>query len=832
MVWSLRLCISWTLLALILRPTTITHAQQISTNTPVPPLQWINLTNHLSGESPPPLKDASIGYDDTTRTIIIFGGVSAQGIRQQSTYLLNLNSLTWSQPSPPTGNTQAPPARSAAISGYDLAASYREGHIVIGGIGADGSALSDVWEFDFVNQFWQEVQVSPGGPSPRYGAVGGRDRRVLAASVPNLSWPNTSFYLAGGIDASTVSPLSDVWRLDVTGTLSSNNLNDIFASWDQVDISTTGIPSKVGAAGAVISQGAYQMLAAVDGCSSSVAFTPNSSCAQPDSYIINTGAGTVASASPCPAPRLDGTVLPNFNPVGTSSTPQVFLVLGLVNYTLWNDQGGLEKGEVDVLDIGTGEWARILPAGDPGSSNPGGTPAYPSARQGAVGLTFTEALVGNSRGNATDSIVFGGVDAEGNYLSEVWILRAYNAQLTQSNQSWTNYDGQLVGGPDATGQGVTDQYMTVCASALSPKATQTTAFEPSATSTGASPTVTSSPTPSPYDTSVTHKALSPISVALVMPAVIFSRLAWPAVSAQTTGVFSPFLLLSVVLGLGAYALGIAGLATSFTTIHTTVISVVKRSSTSSNILKTAHGRAGLALFVVFYGLLPLLFAFSFCIRRPSGAPSQHEVNGNGEARHRANSSVAAEKEGLFARVVARLAPRPSSTGVGVRRSSESTPDTALSPPSSNRSFEVTNRPARTRRASGNSLAAFSDPRSSGTPRNLSDLSWWERRRSLNTVGELDYALGQLGPRNGDPSTPATTVMDMTSTNGLMTGPGAQPRTAPEMPNTFDSCLHILFHLLLLGLCILILVALWYRITRLVWASEGISTHSDAGSLTW
>lgn len=133
------------------------------------------------------------------------------------------------------------------------------------------------------------MQVSPGGPSPRYGAVGGRDRRVLAASVPNLSWPNTSFYLAGGIDASTVSPLSDVWRLDVTGTLSSNNLNDIFASWDQVDISTTGIPSKVGAAEAVISQGAYQMLAAVDGCSSSVAFTPNSSCAQPDSYIINTG---------------------------------------------------------------------------------------------------------------------------------------------------------------------------------------------------------------------------------------------------------------------------------------------------------------------------------------------------------------------------------------------------------------------------------------------------------------------------------------------------------------------------------------------------------------
>lgn len=65
-----------------------------------------------------------------------------------------------------------------------------------------------------------------------------------------------------------------------------------------------------------------------------------------------------------------------------------------------------------IILVFAGEWARILPAGDPGSSNPGGTPVYPSARQGAVGLTFTEALVGNSRGNATDSIVFGGVDAE------------------------------------------------------------------------------------------------------------------------------------------------------------------------------------------------------------------------------------------------------------------------------------------------------------------------------------------------------------------------------------------------------------------------------------
>lgn len=40
-------------------------AQNISTS-PVPPLQWINLTGLLQGvNKPPPLKNAAIGYDET-----------------------------------------------------------------------------------------------------------------------------------------------------------------------------------------------------------------------------------------------------------------------------------------------------------------------------------------------------------------------------------------------------------------------------------------------------------------------------------------------------------------------------------------------------------------------------------------------------------------------------------------------------------------------------------------------------------------------------------------------------------------------------------------------
>jgi len=64
-----------------------THAQSISTDTPTPPLQWINLTSLLQGSPIPPLKDASIGYDDTSRSLLIFGGESQGGFPQSQTYL-------------------------------------------------------------------------------------------------------------------------------------------------------------------------------------------------------------------------------------------------------------------------------------------------------------------------------------------------------------------------------------------------------------------------------------------------------------------------------------------------------------------------------------------------------------------------------------------------------------------------------------------------------------------------------------------------------------------------------------------------------------------------
>jgi len=80
--------------ACYLSPLQPASAQSISTSTPVPPLQWINLTGLLTGPSAPPLKDASIGYDNTSRTLILFGGESQGGLPQQQTYLSVLPFLT------------------------------------------------------------------------------------------------------------------------------------------------------------------------------------------------------------------------------------------------------------------------------------------------------------------------------------------------------------------------------------------------------------------------------------------------------------------------------------------------------------------------------------------------------------------------------------------------------------------------------------------------------------------------------------------------------------------------------------------------------------------
>ena len=269
---------------------------------------------------------------------------------------LNLDSLIWTIPNPPNGLVETPPPRSRAISGLDWAANQRQCHIVIGGLGADGNALSDVWvsidrpdfcrigadwyvqEYDYLTQYWSSVALSPGGPSARWGAAGGNDRRVTYLATAGL---NNSFYLAGGQSKDSISPLSDVWRLNVSGTVSPNNPDQVFGSWESVSISGT-LPSMQGLAGTVISQ----QIISSGGCNNTTPANTDDGCAVGNSYIINTPSGSSIDPPSCPVPRYEGVMVPNMNTASSSFSSQAFLLLGTFDSDKWNDAGGLSKGEV------------------------------------------------------------------------------------------------------------------------------------------------------------------------------------------------------------------------------------------------------------------------------------------------------------------------------------------------------------------------------------------------------------------------------------------------------------------------------------------------------
>ncbi|KAI0701810.1 hypothetical protein BC835DRAFT_1404461 [Cytidiella melzeri] len=797
----------------------LVSAQTISTSIQVPPLQWINLTGLLSGPAPPPLKDASIGYDDNSRMLLIFGGESQEGVPQSQTYLLNLGTLAWVTISAPGDLTQQPPARSAAISAQDSAASYRTGHVIFGGRGTNGP-LSDVWEYSFDANFWTEVQVSPGdAPSARWAAVGGNDPRATTTQDPHLNTPNNTFFVAGGFDANGGISLSDLWQFNVTGTLSANLPQDVVGSWQKLILDNTTLPATGGSASGAILQTPNQFIAAVGGCGDSIG--ADAACAQNASFVLNLGTGGDQSIATCPAPRVGATVSPNMSGASSSFTSQVFQILGTFDSSQWDDNNGLSKGEVDILDVDTGAWARILPAGDPAS----GQPTFPSPRQGAVAVAFPRALTGlsSSRDSASDTIVFGGRDASGKYLSDIWLLRAYNGVVTQSKQQWSGYgNGKLQSGVDANGEGVSITYMPHCATFIGKtSSTSSSSGQPSSTTTPTTatgqPSSTSgsgsneSQSPPQLDTSSTHKILAPVSVAATLPAILFYRLSFAPTTSQLRAAGKAGLVaLAATLALSAFAVGVAGIATAFRSI-TYTSSLPKRSSVPA--LTTAHGRAGIALFVGLYVLL----AFTLCLAIWRSWRSRSRQS-RPVMRTRTLSNDLAEKAGLNQsraaspgpheltaqaqpRARERLLPWPfSNHGNGGRRSSESrvTSDVSSSPTTS---FEVV-RPARIRRASANSLAAFSDPRSTtASPHNLTDMGWSSPRRSSSRLNGLDDTR-----RAQDPSTPGTAVMEITSTQGLMDN--ATEPLHPEMPHAFEASVHLLLQAFLLALCVLCLIALW------------------------
>ena len=331
--------------------------------------------------------------------------------------------------------------------------------------------------------------------------------------------------------------------------------------------------------------------------------------------------------------------------------------------------------------------------------------------------------------------MFGGQDASGNYLSDIWLLRAYNGTASKSSPIWSGYgNGQLETGVGASGTGVKMQFLNTCATLISTSSSSSSS-QPTSTSSSGDPAKTTYGT---YNTSIVHKVLAPISVALLLPPVVCFRM--------TLSTFTGYRLserqlhwffTSAIVAIVAYALGIVGLALSFASISSTTRS-------SPLILKTSHGQAGLALFLCLYGVVPVLFLIRYLVTRTTSEDGKSgrtdpQVNSISEKPGSIPGPVGSATQSAFNSPPPSPPGRPRSLGPTFRaRTTEGgvqsdTESITSSPP--HRGFEVLNRPPRHRRLSGGWAQVYPDS-SQQQPlslRSLGDVDWLLRRRSLNAV---------------------------------------------------------------------------------------------------
>ncbi|KAG6919442.1 hypothetical protein DXG01_006325 [Tephrocybe rancida] len=643
--------------------------------------------------------------------------------------------------------------------------------------------------------------MASSGPLPRWEASGGIDLATPPIQDPVVPGPNNTFYLAGGYDGIRPSPFSDIWRLNISGTLSSNLPNDSIGSWDHLTIGN--LPSKFSESGTVVG---HQVIM-TGGCTSNV-LPQSGTCAEQETYVIDTQRQSETSSSVCPAPRTNPVLVRNSNGLTSTFASQVYLLLGTLDHTKWDDSNGLENGEVAILDIQTGTWSRILPSGDPGNS---GKPTFPSPRQGAAVISYSSALVGRSRSLSSDTLVFGGQDSSGNLLSEIWLLRSYNGIINPSQPVWSGFgNGHLQSGINANGAGVNVTYMTKCASEIAPRPTVTTSSTTPSTS-HSPPASTSIPPPSltfHFNTSVAHKVLAPVSIAALQAAFLLFRHVSPLYQTGHPSIQAVYG--SAILTVLAYGAGIAGCVIAFTSL-----SFQGLSQRGSMHLRTGHGIAGIVLFSLLYVALPgLLLLYGYHTRRSALVDQSHEKDDQ-------TRSFSPEVIETYAWPTSRSAPQsvhqasspPSSPRVRtnswgpstiMQRSQEegrmSSDSESARSPSPKRGFEVTNRPSRTRKTS---LLAL--PLSEVSSDRLRDMDWLQRRRSLNAVGELDYALTQV--RREQLSTPATADGLVPIKDPLPSRPRLKFPTAPEM------ILHAIIQGLFLGMSILSIVYLWRRASK-------------------
>lgn len=171
--------------------------------------------------------------------------------------------------------------------------------------------------------------------------------------------------------------------------------------------------------------------------------------------------------------------------------------------------------------------------------------------------------------------------------------------------------------------------------------------------------------------------------------------------------------------------------------------LASRSISSSLHLKTTHGKIGLVLFTLLYGIVPGFLAASSCRRAKRKSPSSNITKDEKPASISAttdkgtafNSPAPSVLLPAFPNSSASNTWRPTSWPVsGANSTSQGLVDETEevearpSTPGAGTGFQVLNRPARVRHAS-----APSPEHLPMTSRRLGEVDWLKRRRTLNSV---------------------------------------------------------------------------------------------------
>lgn len=331
--------------------------------------------------------------------------------------------------------------------------------------------------------------------------------------------------------------------------------------------------------------------------------------------------------------------------------------------------------------------------------------------------------------------MFGGRDTSGQYLSEVWLLRAYKGLITPTDLQWEGFgNGHLSTGIEADGSGVTVRYLSQCATAISTRANITASSEPPALPAPTSTHVSGPSSPSTiitrsYETSLLHKLFAVLSLVILQAVILIFR----------NPIRPPFTYYYAAGGLGAYGLGVAGFVLAFLTISVSP----EEPSTILHHLHTIHGIAGLIFFLCVYALVPLSMLVdgftsrlrgssqnAFCGSRQTGGsdlgPMHPDIVVDEKSEHITGNRSAPQS---LSNVSPPSSPRLRAQSWGPFEAGMCS-DTESVTSGIPRGFEVVNRPPRPRRASENIVPA-EIPRSAS--KSLGEVDWLLRRRSLNLV---------------------------------------------------------------------------------------------------